>query len=89
MSRTIYKKTLVNVLRHVIKEKRTEIKVAARKLRISKKSADIALATLTKFKFIKERKYKDIGVSYYYPSKERLFTIFAHFTEDSAIPASK
>ncbi len=76
MSRTIYKKTLANVLRHVIESKRTEIKVAAKALHISRESAAIALSVLTKFGFIKERKYKDIGVSYYYPSRERMFTIF-------------
>lgn len=76
MSKTIYKKTLANVLRHVIKNKRTELKLTARELHISKESAAIALSTLTKFGFIKERKYKDIGVSYYYPSKDRAFTIF-------------
>ena len=76
MSKTIYKKTLANVLRHVIENKRTELKVTARTLHISKESASIALSTLTKFGFIKERKYRDIGVSYYYPSEARMFTIF-------------
>ncbi len=76
MPEFIYKKTLANVLRHVIENKRTEIKVTARKLGISRDSARIALNTLTKYGFIKERKYSDIGVSYFYPSNKRLMTIF-------------
>ena len=76
MPATIYKKTLANVLSHVIDSKRTEIKVAAKTLNITKDSARIALNTLTRYGFIKERKYKDIGVSYYYPSDNRVMTIF-------------
>ena len=73
---TIYKKTLANVLNHVIESKRTEIKVTASKLNISRDSARIALLTLAKYGFIKERKYSDIGVSYFYPADRRLLTIF-------------
>lgn len=74
--KTIYKKTLTKVYKYVLSNKRTEIKIAARDLNLDKESVRQALYILTKHEFIKERKYKDIGVSYYYPSDSRYFIIY-------------
>ena len=74
--KTIYKKTLTKVYKYVLSNKRTEIKIAARELNLDKESVRQALYILAKHDFIKERKYKDIGVSYYYPSDSRYFIIY-------------
>ena len=75
-TKTIYKKTLTKVYKYVLAHKRTEIKVAARELGLNRESVRMALHILTKAKFIRERKYKDIGVSYFYPCEDRLLFIY-------------
>ncbi len=90
--KTIYKKTLTKVLRHVIVKKRTEIKVAARELGLRRYSVLAALKILQRSNLVKERKYEDMGISYYYPNDERYFTIYVFrptqsfvFVADSAM----
>lgn len=82
-TKTIYKKTLTNVYKYVLAHKRTEIKVAARELRLNKESVRMALSILKKARFIRERKYNDIGVSYFYPCEDRLLFIYWFSRYDS------
>lgn len=73
--RKIYRKTLLKVFAFVAKNGRTECKKVARALRTEKNSALKALRILHKAELIKARKYSDMGVTYYYPSDKREFTI--------------
>ncbi len=84
-SKTIYKKTLTNVLGYVIKNKRAEIKIAARELNLSKESVKTALGILTKYQLVKKRNYADMGISYYYPSDKREYTIFVFNSKRSFV----
>ena len=73
--RTVRKSTILKVYKEIALGPRSEIKLVARKLRISKTSAKISLELLSKFNLIKKRTYSDIGVSFYYPSDQRVYTV--------------
>ena len=75
-TKTIYKKTLLKVYKYVLDHKRTEIKVAARDLNLNKESVRRALHILSKNNYVAERKYSDMGISYFYPCGKRKFVIY-------------
>ena len=75
-TKTIYKKTLLKVYKYVLDHKRTEIKIAAKELNLNKESVRRALHILSKNNYVTERKYADMGISYFYPSDKRQFVIY-------------
>jgi len=74
-TKTIYKKTVLKVYSYVCSHDRSECKIIAKDLSSDRSSVSKALDILTRENYIKERKYSDIGVSYYYPSDKNKFCV--------------
>lgn len=72
----IPKTTLIKIYKYLALNEKIEVKNAARDLNIDSIKVLFVLENLCKLKIAKKRTYKDMGVTYYYPSKEKLYPIF-------------